>query len=152
MTQFLRLLIEELVRQSDLDSRQAQHLKIYIDDADNHPEFKGYDLVKGPERDSSRLAILDDLGNVVGFMTPRLDRGYWRTGAIYVDPGLRGKGFAKKAIIEFFSNPNHRPAKVWIAEQNKESQRAFQGAGFVRGNRRDLSPAPEDRGHDYFLE
>ena len=40
MTQFLRLLIEELVRQSDLDSRQAQHLKIYIDDADNHPNME----------------------------------------------------------------------------------------------------------------
>jgi GNAT superfamily N-acetyltransferase len=143
---------EALLKASDLDADGAARLLKYVDAADRHPEFAGYDLVKGPERDSARLAITDDSGVVVGFMTPRFDRGFWRTGAIYTDPAARGKGYARRAIIDFFKGPAHRPARVWIAENNEESQRAFTRAGFVRGERRDLGPSPSDKGHDYYLD
>ena len=149
----LRQIIREaLLNAAELDLAGTERLLTYVDAADQHPEFAGYDLVKGPERDSARLAITDDSGVVVGFMTPRFDRGFWRTGAIYTDPAVRGKGFARRAIIDFFSDPAHRPARVWIADINRESQRAFTGAGFVRGDRRDLGPSPSDRGHDYYLD
>ena len=145
------LLKEGLIDASGLDFPEKERLLKYIDAADQHPEFAGYDLVKGAEKDKRRLAITDDDGRVVGFMTPHKDRGYWRTGAIYTDPNARGKGFARKAIIEFFSNPKHRPARVWIADINKQSQRAFTGAGFVRGDRRDIGKYPDEKGHDYYL-
>ena len=146
------LVNEEIVRQSSLDDENLKALQKYVDAADNHPEFAGYNLVKGADKDSARFAILDNTGRVVGFMTPRFDRGYWRTGAIYTDPRVRGQGHARKAIIEFFSDPAHRPARVWIASMNKESQKAFTGAGFVKGERKDLSSDPHDIGHNYYLE
>jgi len=147
-----RIIREVLVKASELDPAGTERLLTYVDAADQHPEFAGYDLVKGPERDSTRLAITDDAGVVVGFMTPRFDRGFWRTGAIYTNPADRGKGFARRAIIDFFSDPAHRPARVWIADVNRQSQRAFTGAGFVKGAPRDIGPSPSDKGHDYYLD
>lgn len=145
-----QLIREELAKPESLDDQGLDRLNQLLDDADRHPEFAGWDLVKGPERDSARLVILDDSGNPVGFMTPRFDKGYWRTGAIYVDPSARGKGYARKAIIEFFGDPSHQPARVWIADVNRESQRAFLAAGFELGERRDLSELPQDRGSHYY--
>ena len=149
--QLRRIIREELVKPSGLNDQQLDRLSQLLDDADLHPEFSGYDLVKGSEKDQLRLVILNNK-EVVGFMTPRFDRGYWRTGAIYADPAMRGGGHMRKAIIEFFSNPDHRPARVWIGEDNLGSQRAFLGAGFERGGRRDVGDGPGDRGHDYYLE
>jgi GNAT superfamily N-acetyltransferase len=151
-----QIIKEELVKEglldtSELELPEKERLLKYIDAADQHPEFSGYNLVKGVDRDKRRLAITDDDGRVVGFMTPHKDRGYWRTGAIYTDPNARGKGYARKAIIEFFSNPKHRPARVWIADINRQSQRAFTGAGFVKGDRRDIGEHPDEKGHDYYL-
>jgi hypothetical protein len=105
-THLRRIIREELVKPSDLDDQQLERLSQLLDDADLHPEFAGYDLVKGSEKDQLRLAILNDK-EVVGFMTPRFDRGYWRTGAIYADPAMRGGGHMRRAIIEFFSDPSH---------------------------------------------
>ncbi len=148
----LRSLIrEELIRQSEVLPQHFDLMASLLDAADSHPEFKGYDLVKGPERDAARLVITDETGAPVGFMTPRFDRGFWRTGAIYTHPEVRGKGYAKKAIIEFFSNPSHRPARVWIADMNLSSIGAFTSAGFVQGGRHDLSQSPEDKGKYYEL-
>lgn len=140
-----------LVKASDLDEKNKERLEKYINDADVHPEFAGFDLVKGSERDNIRLAILDDEGIVVGFMTPRHDRGYWRTGAIYTDPEVRGKGYAKRAIEEFFKDGSHQPARVWISDNNKRSQRAFVGAGFKKGSPHAVGAGPDDQGHDYYL-
>ena len=138
-----------LVKPSELDEENWLRLKDYLDAADDHPEFRGYDLVKGEDRDALRLAILDDEGKVIGFMTPRLDDGYWRTGAIYTDPKVRGSGYALRAIKEFFSDLSHLPARVWISDENKKSQNAFIGAGFKMGEKRDMSDNPEDKGHYY---
>lgn len=140
-----------LVKASDLDQENKQRLEKYIEDADVHPEFTGLDLVKGSKRDNIRLAILDDEGIVVGFMTPRQDRGYWRTGAIYTDPKVRGKGYAKRAIEEFFKDGSHQPARVWISDNNDRSQRAFVGAGFKKGSPRAVGEGSGDQGHDYYL-
>jgi RimJ/RimL family protein N-acetyltransferase len=154
----IRYLLEEtisnriLVKPSELDEDNLLRLKDYLDAADDHPEFRGYDLVKGKHRDALRLAILDDEGNVIGFMTPRLDRGYWRTGAIYTDPKVRGSGYALRAIKEFFSDSSHRPARIWISDENKRSQNAFIGAGFEMGEKRDMGDNPEDKGHYYNLK
>jgi len=148
----IRMLIrEELIRQSEVSPEHSDLIASLLDAADSHPEFKGYDLVKGPERDVARLIITDEMGTPVGFMTPRFDRGFWRTGAIYTHPDVRGKGYARKAIIEFFSDPSHRPARVWIADMNPESIRAFTGAGFIQGERHDLSQSPADKGKYYEL-
>ena len=146
-----QIIKEALLKTSELDLSEYERLLKYIDAADQHPEFAGYNLVKGAERDNRRRAITDNKGTVVGFMTPHKDGDYWRTGAIYTDPSTRGKGFARRAIIKFFSDPNHRPARVWIADINRQSQRAFTGAGFVRGNRRDVGDQEDEKGHDYYL-
>jgi len=146
-----QIIKEALLKTSELDLSEYERLLKYIDAADLHPEFAGYNLVKGLERDNRRLAITDNEGVVVGFMTPHKDRGFWRTGAIYIDPSARGEGFARSAIIEFFSDPNHRPARVWIADINRQSQRAFTSAGFVRGDRRDIGEYEDEKGHDYYL-
>lgn len=140
-----------LISPSELDDENLVRLKKYIDEADAHPEFEGYNLVKGEAYDINRKAILDDKGVVVGFMTPRIDGGFWRTGAIYIDSNMRGFGFAKRAIVKFFQDSNHRPAKVWISDLNFESQRAFEGAGFKKGNRRDIGNSDNDKGFDYYL-
>lgn len=149
LRQFIR---EELAKPESLDDQGLDRLNQLLDDADSHPEFAGLNLVKGPEKDAARFVILDDSGNPVGFMTPRFDRGYWRAGAIYVDPSARGKGYARKAISEFFDDPSHLPARVWIADINKESQKAFIAAGFWQGERRDLSALPEDKGRHYYKD
>ena len=146
-----QLIREELVKQADLNDEQRKKLSHLLDDADQHPEFSGYDLVKGQDRDANRLVVLDDAGVVVGFLTPRFDKGFWRAGAIYADPSMRGKGHMRRAIIEFFSDTQHRPARVWIADGNRESQRAFIGAGFEKGARRDVGETATDKGHDYYL-
>jgi hypothetical protein len=148
----LRSLIrEELIRQSEVSPQYSELLASLLDSADSHPEFSGYNLVKGSERDSARLIIADERGVPVGFMTPRFEDGFWRTGAIYTEPRSRGKGYAKKAIIEFFSDPSHRPARVWISDNNQESIMAFTRAGFVQGDRKDWSDSPADKGSYYEL-
>jgi len=140
-----------LLSASDLDPLGKERLLEYIDAADQHPEFAGANLVKGKERDERRLAITNNDGCVIGFMTPQKNLDYWRAGAIYIDPSARGKGFARKAIIEFFSNPEHRPARVWISDINKQSQRAFIGAGFIRGDRQDIGEHESEKGCHYYL-
>ena len=149
--QLRRIIREELVNQDDLNDDQLRKLSQLLDDADQHPEFSGYDLVKGQEKDARRRVVLDAEGEVVGFLTPRFDRGFWRAGAIYADPSTRGKGHMRQAIIEFFSDAQHRPARVWIADDNVPSQRAFTGAGFEQGARRDVGESAADKGHDYYL-
>jgi GNAT superfamily N-acetyltransferase len=161
LTQYVKLLVEvgsknphnsTLVSPGELDQEGQRRLDGYLDDADKHPEFSGFDLVKGEDRDALRLAILDEEGTVVGFMTPRHERGFWRTGAIYVDPLVQGRGYARRAIDEFFRDASHRPARVWISDRNQSSQRAFTRAGFVQGERHDVGDGPDDRGSNYYLK
>ena len=140
----------ELKSHHQLNDEQKNKLNKLLDGADTHPEFAGYNLVRGEDKDEARLAILNN-NNVVGFLTPRFDRGFWRTGAIFIGDDFRGKGFARKAISLYFSDSSKRPARVWIAESNIDSQNAFISAGFEKGERRDIGPLDSDRGHNYYL-
>jgi RimJ/RimL family protein N-acetyltransferase len=154
MKSFIQWLIKEnnqevdLLKPHELNDSQLQQLHQLVDQADEHPEYKGLNLVKG--NDKYRLAIVNNQ-KVVGFLTPRKDFNYWRTGAIFVDSEYRRNGYAQKAIQKFFQNPNYRPAKAWISNNNLSSQKAFTKAGFKIGNRRDLSDNDNDKGHDYYL-
>jgi hypothetical protein len=134
-----------------LNDEQKNQLNKLLDGADAHPEFAGYNLVKGEDKDEARLVIINN-DNVVGFLTPRFDRGFWRAGAIFIGDDFRGKGFARKAISHYFSDSSKRPARVWIADDNKDSQNAFISAGFEKGERRDIGPLDSDRGCNYYLK
>jgi RimJ/RimL family protein N-acetyltransferase len=142
-----------LVSTLDLNTNQLQMLQNLLDDADNHPEFSGGGYVKGQDKDKQRVvALLGD--EVIGFMTPRYqpESGYWRSGAIYVKPIYQGKGYASIMLQSFFNNPKHLPARVWIANYNVSSQKAFGKAGFVKSKQRNLSDAPNDHGYDWIKE
>lgn len=134
-----------------LTPTQTAQLQTLLDLADDHPEYKGYGLVKGHAYDAARIPILDGQ-DIVGFFTPRFDRGYWRAGAIFVSPNNRGKGHATGAIKQYFGgNPNKRPARVWIATYNTPSQNAFAKAGFVKGDYYEAGNKPLEQGHYYYL-
>ena len=69
-------------------------------------------------------------GDLVGFMTPREEKGGWRVGAIYVDEEKRKrfKGIGSIAIAKFFKG--REAADLLIGADNIASQRAFGKAGF----------------------
>jgi RimJ/RimL family protein N-acetyltransferase len=142
-----------LANTNDLSPEQLENLKSLLDDADNHSEFAGGNYVKGLDKDKQRVVAL--VGRtVVGFMTPRYqtESGYWRSGAIYVDPVHQGKGYASTMLSKFFSTPDHLPARVWIASNNTSSQKAFMKAGFIKSEQRNLSDNPYDQGYDWVKE
>ena len=70
-------------------------------------------------------------GELVGFMTPREEKGGWRVGAIYVDSEVRErvKGIGSIAISKFFEG--REAADLLIGVDNVSSQRAFANAGFT---------------------
>jgi len=87
-------------------------------------------------------------------MTPRFqpENGFWRSGAIYVDPKHQGKGIASAMLQKFFNDPSHLPARVWIANSNTSSQKYFMNAGFTKHKERNLSLSDSDQGHDWIKE
>ena len=70
-------------------------------------------------------------GDLVGFMTPREEKGGWRVGAIYIDNEVRErvKGIGSIAISKFFVG--REASDLLIGVENISSQRAFSNAGFV---------------------
>lgn len=141
----------KLLKPNELNEEQNKELTKLLIEASNHQEFKDTPYVLGEDNDKRRLIILNEENVVVGFLTPRFDSGYYRTGAIYTNPKYRGFGYASKAIIEFYKD--HRPGRVWIADYNTDSKRAFARAGFDMNNplRKDLSSDEIDKGCYYFL-
>ena len=142
-----------LVYTKDLNVNQKQTLEKLLDNADSHSEFSGGNYVKGEDKDQQRIIALED-GEVVGFMTPRFqpESGFWRSGAIYITPQHQGKGYASIMLKQFFNDPTHLPARVWIADYNKSSQKAFSNAGFKKSKERNLSDSPNDKGFDWIKE
>jgi len=69
-------------------------------------------------------------GDLVGFMTPREEKGGWRVGAVYVDSDVRKrvKGIGGVAITKFFEG--RKAADLLIGVDNIASQRSFSKAGF----------------------
>lgn len=139
-----------LKKSNDLNVSQMNDLLDILDEAEAHPEFHGYGLIHGDVFNRRRLVIVIDQ-QAVGFMTPRFEDGYWRTGAIFVSKKYAGKGYGRDAIKTFFSDVLKRPARVWIADENIQSQKAFKSAGFVLGQKKDLSDLPQDFGHMWHL-
>ena len=72
---------------------------------------------------------IDD--NLIGFLTPRQDNnGYWRTGAIYILPEYRNKGYGTLTLKEFFKDKEKGMAM--IEKDNISSQKAFAKSGFKK--------------------
>ena len=152
-----RILLESnnlsLVSTKDLNVNQKRTLENLLDDADKHSEFTGGNYVKGEDKDRQRVvALLGD--EVVGFMTPRFqpESGFWRSGAIYIKPTHQNKGYASIMLQRFFNDSTHLPARVWIANYNISSQKAFSKAGFKKDKERNLSNQPNEQGHDWIKE
>jgi GNAT superfamily N-acetyltransferase len=100
-----------------------------LQQADSDKELTGYVYPYAPN--ITRAGIYFN-GNLVGFMTPRmenLENQTWRTGAIYVLPEYQGRGIGSKAISEFFKNRKASPVPIGIT--NKASQKSFASAGFT---------------------
>lgn len=70
-------------------------------------------------------------GKLVGFYGPRKDRGYWRTGSIYILPNYRGLGLASKAVNDFFSKVEGK-GLAYIEPHNISSMKAYEKAGFKK--------------------
>lgn len=143
------------VKKDQLNNEQLQKLEQLLTDAENHEEYSGgrpdgSSYVKGIKEDQGRVIALIG-NNVVGFMSPQFhpERGYWRSGAIYVSPEYQRKGIASAMLQKFFDDPNHLPAKAWIANDNIASQRAFKHAGFIQHQERNLSDSIRDQGYDW---
>ena len=72
---------------------------------------------------------IDD--NLIGFLTPRRDNnGYWRTGAIFIIPEYRNRGYGTLAIKEFFKDKEKGIAM--IEKDNIPSQKAFAKSRFKK--------------------
>ena len=95
---------------------------------DQDGEISGF--VRPGDESVERAGIYYE-GRLVGFMTPREEKGGWRVGAIYVDSDERKrvKGIGSIAIAKFFEG--REAADLLIGVDNEASQRAFGKAGFV---------------------
>jgi GNAT superfamily N-acetyltransferase len=98
-------------------------------EADKDPGIAGF---VRPDSGAERVAFTHK-GEVVGFMTPRLDPdGYHRVGAVYVKPEHRGKGIASRNIARYMQG---KKSKVWIDDDNVATARAHAKAGYQKGRR-----------------
>lgn len=88
-----------------------------------------------PEDGGIKRAGIYFRGDLVGFMTPREEKGGWRVGAIYVNGEVRKKfkGIGGIAIAKFFEG--REAADLLIGVDNEASQRAFSKAGFKNTGR-----------------
>ena len=95
---------------------------------DSDREISGFVYPKNLNLDRGGIYFQGDL---VGFMTPREEKGGWRVGAIYIDSVVRErvKGIGSIAISKFFEG--REAADLLIGVNNISSQRAFSNAGFV---------------------
>jgi hypothetical protein len=94
---------------------------------DSDREISGFVYPKDENIDRGGIYLRGDL---VGFMTPREEKGGWRVGAIYIDSVVREsvKGIGSIAIAKFFVG--REAADLLIGVDNIYSQRAFSNAGF----------------------
>lgn len=138
-----------LLPKSKLNDKQKKYLEKLINLADKTEELKSVKLT-APNFEKRKIAIMQS-DKVVGFLTPIKEWGFWNTDSIFIDPELQGQGIGKKAIMQFFHHTNHKPGKVWIANFNKASQKAFQACGFVKEEMYNRSENPNEQGYLYVL-
>lgn len=95
-------------------------------------------LITAPETESFLAAVQD--GVVVGFITVGESRDADRVGEtelswIYFDPTAHGSGFAAELV---FAALGHRPAYLWMAQNNTRALAFYTKLGFAPdGNRRE---------------
>ncbi len=71
--------------------------------------------------------------SAVGFAIPRRDSdGRYRTGAIYITPAQRQKGYAKQYLNLYFKN---KAGRAYIEPANKASQGLFSSVGFTKSGK-----------------
>ncbi len=104
-----------------------------LEKGDQDGEISGFAIKRDKEDreiEQERAGIYHNK-KLVGFMTPREEKGGWRVGAIYVDEDVRKnfKGIGGIAISKFFEG--REAADLLIGVSNEASQRAFSKAGFV---------------------
>lgn len=135
---FLRQTISKVIFESEGDEARVKVEDVevvYPDVIDKDMLLKGDqdEEISGfvsPEDGSIKRAGIYFRGDLVGFMTPREEKGRWRVGAIYVDGEMRKKfrGIGSIAIAKFFEG--REAADLLIGVDNEASQRAFSKAGF----------------------
>ena len=134
----LRRLVRQMMFESGADVYRvrAEEVEVVYPDridedlllkGDQDKEISGF---VEPEDVSIKRAGIYFRGDLVGFMTPREEKGGWRVGAIYVDREKRKefKGIGGIAIAKFFEG--REAADLLIGVGNEASQRAFSKAGF----------------------
>jgi RimJ/RimL family protein N-acetyltransferase len=93
--------------------------------------------IVGKTENKYRLGIYLN-NNLIGFLTPRQDQNNnWRTGAIYMLPRYRGKGYGSEAIKLFFSDK--QSGSALIEPTNIGSRKAYEKAG-LKFNKRFIHP------------
>lgn len=98
-----------------------------LDEADRDPYIQGY---VHPQEELERQWIRNDEGKVVGFFTPRVDKGAVRTGAVYVTPSERGKGYSRRALMEYLKEGE--PTREFIEHSNTPSRKLFTSLGYTQ--------------------
>lgn len=95
-----------------------------IKSADSDEQIHGY-----VTHNNNWATIYSD-GEPVGFFKPRDAgyKGYWRTGAIFIDPAHRGKGLAAKAIREFLQEK--KKVMDFVDKENEASLSLFRKLNF----------------------
>lgn len=92
---------------------------------------------RGPERERSRLFVLDGAAGVVGYVNFGASRG---TGSeprgevfeLYLDPDFHGRGGGRKLLsagLWALSGQRLLPAWVWVLADNARARRFYAGMG-----------------------
>jgi L-amino acid N-acyltransferase YncA len=104
----------------------------------------GYDLERSTEnwagvaaQEGSRLMVAEEDGEVLGFAASGPARGVDGAGevyAIYVRPGLHGKGVGRALMADalgWLAAAGHPECILWVAEPSTRSRRFYERVGFV---------------------
>jgi len=95
--------------------------------AEEHRETQGYAYNKIEK-------LLIEFDNIpIGFLSPRLEKGYWRVSAIFIIEPYRNCGLGTKVVQDFFSD---KKGKAVISEKNIASQTIFSKSGFIKSDRK----------------
>ena len=143
--------LEKMEKKSHIDTSRRVPTKIKSEAAKAGLGVMPY----SKSSNSVYVPIVED-GVMVGMLNPRerwLENAgkkvrEHRVGDIYISPEHRGKGYASKAIREYFADK--KSGSAVILDSNADSRRAFERAGFSRTDRtKEISGKPA---HVYRLD
>ena len=117
----------EVIFPDKINKENKKKWKDLLVKGDRDVEISGFVY---PEDDNLYRGGIYWRGDLVGFMTPREEKGGWRVGAIYIDNEIRErvKGIGSISISKFFEG--REASDLLIGVDNISSQRAFSNAGF----------------------